>query len=79
MTQVQCENSHFRTLMAAQLSAAGSEEHVQVAPVADAVCAVSHGDEHREEVKLSMGAGFTTELGCWQSQCILDSGQFVTA
>jgi hypothetical protein len=54
MTQVQRENSHFCTLMAAQLSAAGGEEHVQVAPVADTVRVVSQGYEHCEEVKLSV-------------------------
>jgi hypothetical protein len=32
--------------MAAQLSAAGGEEHAQVVPAADAARAVSHGDEH---------------------------------
>jgi hypothetical protein len=53
VTQVQRENSRFRTLMAAQLSVAGGEEHVQVVPAADAVRAVRHGDEHGEEVKLS--------------------------
>jgi hypothetical protein len=53
MTQVQRENSRFRALMAAQLSTAGGEEHVQVAPAAEAVRAVSHRDEHGEEVKLS--------------------------
>jgi hypothetical protein len=51
--QVQRENSRFRALMAAQLSAAGGEEHGLVVPAADAPRAVSHGDEHGEEVKLS--------------------------
>ncbi|KAN0137897.1 P-loop containing nucleoside triphosphate hydrolase protein, partial [Lactarius tabidus] len=50
---VQRENSRFRALMAAQLSAVGGEEHGQVVPAADAPRAVSHGDEHGEEVKLS--------------------------